>query len=164
MSMYRSLAKEHPLTKEHPPPTFDPFCCIGSKFTWMSAHPGASFAWSWRSTASSAMQIWGKKLCLIHVLHQRHLCTDRRSECGVHRELHHAHGDMVPFRVFHQDSTSKPLVVPMHVIVVSSYYKHNMVALSWLNAEPLERMPTSLFGRLVRCPAHGHSFVRLWHM
>ena len=54
---YRSLMKKGPLTKERPPPTFGPISCIGSKFTWMSAHPGASFAWRLRSTTSSAMRI-----------------------------------------------------------------------------------------------------------
>ena len=39
----RSLVKKSPLTKECPPPTFGPIFCIGSKFTWMRAHPGASF-------------------------------------------------------------------------------------------------------------------------
>ena len=39
--------------------------CMGSKFTWMTAHPEASFTWTLRSTASSAMHIWGKKICAI---------------------------------------------------------------------------------------------------
>ena len=42
--------------------------------------------------------------------------------------------------------------------------KHDMGTLSWLNAEPLERAPTPLFDRLVRCSAHGLSFVRLRYM
>ena len=33
--------------------------------------------------------------------------------------------------------------------------------LLWLNAETLKRAPTPLFGRLVRCSAHGCSFARL---
>ena len=43
--------------KEHPPPTLGSISCIGSKFTTsrVSVHPGASFAWSLRSAASSAM-------------------------------------------------------------------------------------------------------------
>ena len=36
--------------------------------------------------------------------------------------------------------------------------------LSWLNAETLERAPTSIFGRLVKCSTHGHSFTRLRYM
>ena len=56
------IAKKGPLMKEHPPPTFGPFSCTGSKFTRMSTHPGASFAWSLRSTASSTMRISRKKL------------------------------------------------------------------------------------------------------
>ena len=31
--------------------------CMGSKYTEMSTHPGPSFVWSLRSTASSAMRI-----------------------------------------------------------------------------------------------------------
>ena len=67
--MYHSLAKERPF----PPPFVS---CSGSKFTWMCAQPGVSFAWllecnhgSLRSTASNPMYIWGKKLCVI--LHWR---------------------------------------------------------------------------------------------
>ena len=60
-----SVAKKGPFTKEYPPSTFGPISCIGSKFIWMSAHPGASFASSLRSTASSAMRVSGKKLCVI---------------------------------------------------------------------------------------------------
>ena len=33
------------LAKERPPSTFGQISCTGSKFTWMSIHPGASFAW-----------------------------------------------------------------------------------------------------------------------
>ena len=62
-----SLVKEHPLTKECPPAIFDPIYCIGSKFSPMSAHPGASFVSA--SIASNAMHITGKKLCVI--LHRR---------------------------------------------------------------------------------------------
>ena len=39
--------------------------------------------------------------------------------------------------------------------------KHDVGALSWLNAETVERAPTPLFGRLVRCSAHGPFFARL---
>ena len=38
-----------------------------------------------------------------------------------------------------------------------------MGTLLWLNAVTLKRAPTPLFGRLVRCSAHGRSFVRLWY-
>ena len=53
---YCSLTKEHPLMKECPPPSFGPISCVGSKFTRMSAHSGAYFVCSLRSTASSTMQ------------------------------------------------------------------------------------------------------------
>ena len=42
--------------------------------------------------------------------------------------------------------------------------EHDMGALSWLDAETLERVPIALFDRLVRCSTHGHSFVRLWYV
>ena len=63
------------LAKECPPPTFGPISSIGSKFTRRAPmHPRESFAWrelcvangvylwSMRSTTSSTMHIWGKKL------------------------------------------------------------------------------------------------------
>ena len=53
--MYRSVTKKSMLMKEHSLPTFSPIPCIGSKFTGMSTHPGANFALSLRSTASSTM-------------------------------------------------------------------------------------------------------------
>ena len=37
---------------------------------------------------------------------------------------------------------------------VSSCCKHDVGALSWLNAETVKKAPTPLFGRLVRCSAH----------
>ena len=67
-----------------------------------------------------------------------------------------------------QDSTSKLLVIPLYVICVqlfasraSSRCKHDVGALSWLNAETVERAPTPFFGRLVRCSPHGPFFGRL---
>ena len=41
-----------------------------------------------------------------------------------------------------------------------------MGALSWLNVETAERALTTLFvfGKFVRCSAHGHSFARLWYV
>ena len=39
--------------------------------------------------------------------------------------------------------------------------KHDMGTLSCLNMEQLERLPTPLFGRLVRCSTNGRSFARL---
>ena len=70
VSTYCSLEKEQSLRKERPPPTFDPIPCIEWRFSWMSTHPGASFTWSLRTTASSAMFIWGKKL---HAILQQRL-------------------------------------------------------------------------------------------
>ena len=51
--MYRSLTKEWLLTNECLPSTFGPIFCIGSNFTWLSAHHGTGFVWSLRSTLAS---------------------------------------------------------------------------------------------------------------
>ena len=82
---YRSLAKERPLPKERPSPTFGPISCIGSKFTRMSAHHGASFAWSLKSTASSAMRISGKKLRV--VLHHNYRIAGTFRWCKFSHKL-----------------------------------------------------------------------------
>ena len=67
--------------------------------------------------------------------------------------------------VCRQDSTLKLLVIPLYVILFASRAlsscKHDVGTLSWLNAETVERAPTPLFGRLVRCSAHGPFFGRL---
>ena len=42
-----------------------------------------------------------------------------------------------------------------------SHCKYDMGTLLWLIVEAFERAPTPLFGGLVRCSAHGHSFARL---
>ena len=137
----------------------------------MSTHPGASITWSLRSRASSAMHIWGKKLRVI--FHRRHLCIDGLSYCGAHHKLLRAHSDMAPFRVLCTVRTWLQscwwfrytlLFVQLSASSGSSRCKHDLSALSWLNAEPSERAPTPLFGRLVRCSAHERSFARLWYM
>ena len=46
----------------------------------------------------------------------------------------------------------------------SRHCKHDMDTLSWLNVPTLEIVPTSLFGSLVRCSTHGHSFARVWYV
>ena len=43
------------------------------------------------------------------------------------------------------------------IVSLLTWHRHS----SWLNVEALERMPTTLFGRPVRCFIHGHSFVEL---
>ena len=50
--------------------------------------------------------------------------------------------------------TFPPLCNPFLVWII-------MGALSWLNAETLKILPTSLFGRLARCSGHGHFFAGL---
>ena len=143
----------------------------------MSTHPGVSFVWSLRSTASSTMCISGKKLREYFIkINTRHICnvanevsipkvvlslTASYTVCSPsHREAQSS--------VCCQDSTLKPLVIPLYVILCpvicfegSSLCKHDVGALSWLNAETVERVPTPLFGRLVRCSAHGPFFARL---
>ena len=49
------------------------------------------------------------------------------------------------------------LFVQVSVLKESSHCKHVMGTLLWLNAVTLKGAPTPLFGRLVRCSAHGHS-------
>ena len=101
-SLYHSLVKEHQLTKEHPcTPYFWPNF-IGSKFTWISTHLGASFARSLRSAASNTMHIWGEKLCNTSLK-----VTTSHWEHGVARGTHHisyvhlCKVGMVPFRVLY---------------------------------------------------------------
>ena len=60
------------LLKEYPPPTFGPISCIGSKFTRNECPPCSKLrmtngvhTWSFRSTTSIAVHIWGKNLCII---------------------------------------------------------------------------------------------------
>ena len=57
--------KERPPSKEHPPHTFGPISCIGSKFYSNERPPwsgklhvaNGGYLWSLRSTATSAMHI-----------------------------------------------------------------------------------------------------------
>ena len=88
----------------------------------------------------------------------------------MHCELHHAHGDVVPFRVLCAVRTRLQsrwwfhctlLFVQLFASRASSRCKQDMGALSWFNAETPERVPTPLFGRLVRCSTHGPFFARL---
>ena len=84
-------------------------------------------------------------------------------------ELHHAYGEFTSaIQTFgcRLDSTTKLLMARLYVIVcqiiaskVLSCHQHDIGTLSWISA--LERAPTPLFGRLVRCSTHGCSFVRL---
>ena len=65
--------------KEHPPPTFGSISCIGSKFTTsrISVHPGASFAWSLRSTVLCISEI--RTSCnTVPKVTTRHFCIDGR--------------------------------------------------------------------------------------
>ena len=71
MFLYHSLVKD-------PRPYFWPNFLYTSKFTWMSAHPGASavYSWSLKSTTTSAMHSWGKKLLRYASLQGRFALTD----------------------------------------------------------------------------------------
>ena len=64
--------------------------------------------------------------------------------------------------------TSKLLVAPLCVIacpiICFEDCKCDMGTLSWLNAGTLERAPTTLFDRLVRCSIHEHSLAILWYI
>ena len=52
----------------------------------------------------------------------------------------------------------------VHVLVWAAHHHLDMGALSLLNGETFERMPTPLFDRLLRCSALGHFFARLWYI
>ena len=143
----------------------------------MSAHPGVSFTWSLRSTALSAMHISGKELHVI--LHQGIFTkTDVANEVSISKVVLRltASYSMPTVTLYsqsdvcHQDSTLKPLVITCTLFCVqvfasrvSGRCKRDVGALSWLNAETVKRAPTPLFGRLVRCFAHGPFYVRLWY-
>ena len=50
----------HSLVKEHPPSTFGPISCVGSKFTLMNAYVracGESFAWLMEYTHGAQSQV-----------------------------------------------------------------------------------------------------------
>ena len=108
--MYHSLAKEWPLMKVHPPPTFYLISCLGSMFTKMRAQSGVRFVLSLRSTASSAMHIWGKKTSCI--LHWMLLYTSY----SLRRWTQLIRIWCIQSVVCRQDSSLKPLVVPLYVI------------------------------------------------
>ena len=55
-------------------------------------------------------------------------------------------------------------IVQLFALRVLSHCKHDVGVLSCLNVETVERVPTPLFGRLVRCSAHGPFFGRLWNI
>ena len=62
--MFSTLARPSncSLVKEYPPSTLCPISSRGSKFTWISAHPGVSFRRSLRITASALCISEVKKL------------------------------------------------------------------------------------------------------
>ena len=115
------------------------------------------------------MHITGKKLCVI--LHRRLLynidnavrtlnytvltVTWCCSECCVSSGL--------DFKATN-GSVCTLLFVQLFASITLSRCKCDMGTLSWLNAETLERAPTPLLGRLVRCSAHGQSFARLHYL
>ena len=146
----------------------------------MSTHPGASFAWSLRNTASSV------SCNTILKDTKTHLCIDGcRMMDNVHHELHRAHCELVLFRVlcavrtrlwsqwwFYCTLLFVLLIAQLFALRASNHWKHgyckkwmvgrpDMGAFLFLNAETLKRVPTPLFGRLVRCSANWPSFARL---
>ena len=137
----------HSHTKECPLLTFGPISCI----------------------ASSDVQIWGKKLHL--VLHRRFIM---RQFCVVHVDNVATHIGLHCIVIVTWCGleccvqTSKLLVAPSCVIacpiICFEDCKCDMGTLSWLNAGTLERTPTPLIDRLVRCSIHEHSLARLWYM
>ena len=141
-----SLAKECPLTKERPIPTFGPISCIGSKFTRMSTYPGVSFPWiiqgifAYTDVANVVSTASYTMFTITQVVRFRVLCAvwTRLWSCWWFR--------------------CTLFCVQLFASRALSHCKHDMGALSCLNAETIERAPTPLFGRLVRCSTHGRSF------
>ena len=102
---YHSLARKRLSSKERPPPTFGPISCIGSKFTQMSSHPGASFMWliecmlmeSWEAQSHLKYETLHQKgyitryIHVHHVSHTEHMKSStgqngkawRRQRCAV---------------------------------------------------------------------------------
>ena len=140
---------------------FSPISCNECP-PWSELHvANGVYLWSLRSTAISSMHIWGKKFHII--LHWRLLQSSFAylMRCAaLHTPCLRWHGDVQS--VVPSGLTLKLLVASLYVIVCLC--KHDMDALSWLDAETLKRAPTPLFDGLERCSAHGHSFARLWYV
>ena len=110
--------KELPPSKDSPS-TFHPIPCIGSKFTRISNHPGTFTSVFvgvgepepqvlWMSEVRNFVLYFTEgyyKAAWIYLM----WCAPR---------LHHAHDDLVPFRVFLccQALTLKLLIVPLYII------------------------------------------------
>ena len=103
------------------------------------------------------------ELCIIYTSKKvttRHLCIDG------HSKVHHAHSDIVPFRVLcvvRTLITWKPLVVPLYVIACAiilrtqSCFKHDK-SVECGNTQNSAHPP--LWQTCIRCSTHGCSFVR----
>ena len=136
----------------------NPFSCRGSKFTRMSAHPGVSFTRSLRSTASSTIHIWGKKL---HVILHRKLVQGIFVWADIPDVVGTAsYTILMPFRVLCVVRTWLGIcwwfrcTLLFVALRVSSSCKHDMGTLLWLNTELLERVPTPPLRQIctVLCP------------
>ena len=117
--------------------------------------------WSLRSTVLCISEIRTScntvpKVTTRHVLHRWMKviwCTLQVTPCSLCAAVQSV--------VCCQDSTSKSVMVPF-ASRASNHWKHDMGILLWfINAETHKKVPTPLFGRLVRCSTHGHSFARL---
>ena len=159
------------LANERPSPTFGSIFCIGSKFTRMSAHPGASFAWlirvylwSVENTVSSAMYIWGRKTPRYALPKGGFVSTNGaalasqtmptvafcHSECCVPTEHE------LPRRA----ASLYIIVCPLLERICGQWVAASIHGCSFvLNAETSKRVPTLLFCRLVRCSNHPCSFA-----
>ena len=80
----------HSLMNKRLPPTYDPIFCRGSKFTQMSAHPGASFAWLTECTCHSFSTMCYTSLKFI---------TRRSILLMPLLAIHHIDSDRLPFKV-----------------------------------------------------------------
>ena len=142
------------MNKEWPPPTFGPISCIGSKFTRMSAHLGVSFAWLIRAHSWSVEKHSIKRYSYLRVRKLGvSLCwwmASRRSQL-MDRTLT-TPNSTVAFCCSELESSTS--TAPFYIIACPTLQR---ICERYKSAYPL-------FGRLVRCSAHGCSYARLWYM
>ena len=141
---------------------------IGSKFTF-SHRPGMSFAWPIRMHSCSVE----KHSHRYNVYLRYHVSPYRRMVLS-HSRLIGPHSLATPCSLWHfafQSVMSCCQNFSFHCTLLFVQYFSKFVGneslyawvllILWLNAETLKRVVTFLFGRLVMCSAHGHSFTRL---
>ena len=163
LSMYHSLAKERSLTKELHPLLLTHFSVYRVKVYLNEHPPWSEFRMEFEKHSLKRYAYLRKESS--HNTSPKASLRRRMSliRC-IYRELHYAHGNLVPFRMLCAIRTrlrSRWWFCCMLLSVnwmASSHCEHDMGALLWLNAEIFKRASTPLFSGLVRCSAHGPLF------